>query len=347
MRGNLALAKSLVPRSKAWAVVKADAYGHGIENAVRGFADADGLALIELEGAVRLRELGWTKPILLLEGFFQASDLDTITEYRLETVVHCTEQLELIEKAANIPEPGLLVHLKMNSGMNRLGFKPDQFRTAFERLSGSRAVKKISFMTHFANAELSAHEVLSFARQMQVFHETSRGLPGERSCGNSAAVLVHPELADDWIRPGIMLYGASPGGRSAAEFGLKPAMRLESELISVQIVQQGESAGYGSLFVADRPMRIGVVACGYADGYPRHAPTGTPVLVNGIRTRVLGRVSMDMLNVDLTPVPDAHVGSKVVLWGDALPIDDVAQAAGTIGYELMCALTRRVARVVA
>lgn len=345
MQCNLALAKSCVPKARAWAVVKADAYGHGLANAMLGFAAGDGLALIELDAAVRLREMGWTKPILLLEGFFQSSDLKTICEHRLETVVHCKEQLEVIEKAAGLSE--LLVHLKMNSGMNRLGFKPDQFRPAFERLSACSAVNNISLMTHFANAEVPVHEALSFDEQMQAFQAGSHGLPGKRSCANSAAILVHPGLQDDWIRPGIMLYGASPGEKTAAEFGLKPAMRLESEIIGMQNVAPGESIGYGSLFVADRPMRIGVVACGYADGYPRHAPTGTPVLVDGKRTRILGRVSMDMLNVDLTPIPAARVGSKVVLWGGSLPIDEVAQAAGTIGYELMCALTPRVLRVAA
>ncbi len=343
MQCNLALAKSCVPHSKAWAVVKANAYGHGLHNGMRGFAAADGLALIELDAAVRLREMGWTKPILLLEGFFHPSDLETIREHRLETVIHCEEQLEVVEKAKDVS--GLVVHLKMNSGMNRLGLKPDGFRQAFERLSACRKVEKISFITHFANAEFATHEVLSVGEQMRIFQETSHGFPGERSCSNSAAILVHAEIQADWIRPGIMLYGASPGGRTAAEFGLKPAMRLESEIIGIQHVAQGESIGYGSLFIADRPMKIGVVACGYADGYPRHAPTGTPILVEGKRTRVLGRVSMDMMNVDLTWIPEAHIGSKVVLWGDSLPIDEVAHAAGTIGYELMCALTPRVARV--
>jgi alanine racemase len=343
MQFNLALAKSSAPDSRAWAVVKANAYGHGLDNGMRGFAAADGLALIEIESAVRLREMGWTKPIVLLEGFFHPSDLKVISDYRLETVVHCKEQLEILEKTTSAFE--LVTHLKMNSGMNRLGFKPAQFRAAFNRLSACKNVKKISLITHFANAEIAAHDVLSVAAQMRALQDASHDFVGERSCSNSAAILVHPEIQADWIRPGIMLYGASPGGRSAAEFGLQPAMRLESEIIAIQSVVQGESIGYGSLFVADRPMKIGVVACGYADGYPRHAPTGTPVLVDGKRTSLLGRVSMDMMNVDLTSIPDAHYGSKVVLWGDALPIDEVAHAAGTIGYELMCALTPRVLRV--
>jgi alanine racemase len=343
MQFNLALAKSCAPNSKAWAVVKANAYGHGLNNGMRGFAAADGLALIELESAVQLREMGWTKPILLLEGFFHPEDLKTIKEYRLETVVHCEEQLEILEKSTDAV--GLEVHLKMNSGMNRLGLKPEQFRKAFERLTACKAVKKIALITHFANAEFETHGILSVAEQMHIFQETSKNLPGERSCANSAAILMHRHLQGDWIRPGIMLYGASPGDKSAAELGLKPAMRLESEIIGIQNVLPGECLGYGSLFVADRPMRVGVVACGYADGYPRHAPSGTPVLVEGNKTQVLGRVSMDMMNVDLTSVPEAHIGSKVILWGDSLPIDEVARAAGTIGYELMCALTPRVRRI--
>ncbi len=343
MQCNLALAKSCAPGSKAWAVVKADAYGHGLENGMRGFAAADGLALIEIDGAVRLREMGWVKPILLLEGFFQPADLKGICEHRLETVVHCDEQLEVLEKTSGVS--GLAVHLKMNSGMNRLGIQPARFRQAYERLRACKIVNRISLITHFANAEFARHEVLSVPEQMRAFREASRDLSGERSCSNSAAILVHRDLQNDWIRPGIMLYGASPGGKSAAEFGLRPAMRLESEIIGIQHVAPGESIGYGSLFVADRPMRVGVVACGYADGYPRHAPTGTPILVDGIRTRLLGRVSMDMMNVDLTEVRQAHIGSKVVLWGDALPVDEVAHAAGTIGYELMCALTPRVKRI--
>lgn len=343
MQFNLALAKSCVPDSKTWAVVKANAYGHGLDNGMRGFAAADGLALIEIDSAVRLRQMGWSKPILLLEGFFHPSELEVINEYRLETVVHCKEQLEILEKLTGAFE--LVTHLKMNSGMNRLGFKPDEFRDAFKRLSSCRNVKKISLITHFANAELVAHNVLPVAAQMRAFQDASHDFGGERSCSNSAAILVHPEIQADWMRPGIMLYGASPGGRSAAEFGLKPAMRLESEIIAIQNVVQGESIGYGSQFVVDRPMRVGVVACGYADGYPRHAPAGTPLLVEGKRTRLLGRVSMDMMNVDLTAIPEAHSGSKVVLWGENLPIDEVAHAAGTIGYELMCALSPRVRRV--
>ncbi|GAB3538578.1 hypothetical protein GCM10027343_04670 [Noviherbaspirillum agri] len=244
-------------------------------------------------------------------------------------------------------KPGLRidVHLKMNSGMNRLGFRPEEFRAAYERLRATASVASISMMTHFANADDPSNAGMPMAEQLHRFHAATEGLPGVRSVSNSAAVLTRPDILSDWVRPGIMLYGGTPGGRTADEFGLKPAMTLASEIIGMQHVRAGDAVGYGSRFIADRPMTTGVVACGYADGYPRHAPNGTPVIVHGIKTRIVGRVSMDMITVDLTEVPNAHVGSKVVLWGEGLPIDEVASAAGTIGYELMCALAPRVAIV--
>jgi alanine racemase len=340
MQHNLSVAKNCAPNARAWAVVKANAYGHGLERALRGFAQADGLGLIEVEGAVRLRELGWQKPILLLEGFFEAADLAVLTANRLDAVVHCAEQIAMLEYAA--PASRIDVHLKMNSGMNRLGFKPQAFAAAYARLRAIKAVRNISFITHFANADDPNNPNLPLAEQVRRFRVGIEGLPGEQSLSNSAGDLMHPEFATDWVRPGIMLYGGTPGARRADEFGLRPAMTLSSEIIGVQDIVPGDPVGYGSRFVADEPMKIGVVACGYADGYPRHAPNGTPVLVDGIRTRVVGRVSMDMITVDLTPVTTARVGSAVTLWGAGLPIDDVAQAAGTIGYELMCGLAQRV-----
>ncbi|MDB5838830.1 MAG: alr [Herminiimonas sp.] len=340
LQSNLRIAKAHAPGAKTWAVVKANAYGHGLANGMRGFAAADGLSLIELDGAVRLREMGWQKPILLLEGFFEPADLRTVFDHQFETVVHCSEQIDMLEHARL---PGSIdIYLKANSGMNRLGFKPESFRAAYERLAGIDAVRNISFVTHFANADDAGNAALPLIEQVRRFQLATTGLPGSRSVANSAANLMHPELADDWVRPGIMLYGGTPGAASAASFGLLPGMTLESRIIGMQDVPAGEAVGYGSRFVADRPMKIGVVACGYADGYPRHAPDGTPILVDGNRTRIVGRVSMDMITVDLTPLPSAHVGSVVTLWGGALPIDDVAQAAGTIGYELMCALAPRV-----
>jgi alanine racemase len=248
--------------------------------------------------------------------------------------------MEMLEKA-RLATP-IHAHLKMNSGMNRLGFTPQAYRAAYARLKAIPAVANISLITHFANADDAPNAGMPLAEQVRRFLSAAEDLPGERSVSNSAADLMYPELAADWVRPGVMLYGGTPGGKTAAEFGLRAAMTLESEIIGMQQIGQADTIGYGSRFTADKPMTVGVVACGYADGYPRHAPNGTPVLVDGRRTGIVGRVSMDMITVDLTDIPTAHVGSKVTLWGDALPIDEVATAAGTIGYELMCALAPRV-----
>ncbi len=340
MQHNLAVAKRQAPHSRAWAVVKANAYGHGLQYAVRGFADADGLGLIEPDGAVRLRELGWQKPVLLLEGFFQAEDLPMLVQHQVQTAIHSVEQIAMLEQAS-LSGP-LDVHLKMNTGMNRLGFKPDEFRAAHARVRAIAQVRSIGMMTHFANAEQAGHDLVSVAEQLRRFNDATAGLEGPRSLSNSAGNLLHPEAAADWVRPGIMLYGATPGYRSAEEFGLRPTMTLRGEIIGVQHLNKDDAVGYGSRFVATHPIKTGVVCCGYADGYPRHAPTGTPVMVDGVRTRTLGKVSMDMLVVDLSAVPGAGVGSSVTLWGEGLPIDEVARAAETIGYELMCAVAPRV-----
>lgn len=343
MQSNLAIAQAAMPGTKIWAVIKADAYGHGLENGLHGFALADGLSLIEYDRAVKLRELGWTKPIMMMQGMFEPIDLDVISQYQLQPVVHNHEQLEMLSKM-RLDAP-LHVHLKINSGMNRLGFLPEQTREAYNRLAAMPAVGAVSLITHFANAD-TRDVSPDVATQVATFKKHTADIQAEISLSNSPAILMHPVVRGDWIRPGVMLYGGSPGGGDAASFGLKAAMTLSSRVIAVQSIRAGDSVGYGSLFRAERDMRIGIVACGYADGYPRQATTGAPVLVEGVRTRLLGRVSMDMLNVDLSPVPQAHVGSDVTLWGDNLPIDEVAAAAGTIGYELMCAITPRVQRKV-
>ncbi|MFL6656599.1 MAG: alanine racemase [Massilia sp.] len=344
MQHNLARARSCAPGARVWAVVKANAYGHGLERGMRGFAEADGLALIEPDKAVQLRELGWTKPLMLLEGIFDAADAQLLVTHQLNSAVHCEEQIALLEQAS-LRGP-IDVHLKMNTGMNRLGFTPDVFAAAHARLSAIPAVRSITLMTHFANADELEHPRLTIREQVARFERGAQGLSGPRSLSNSGGVLhqeqLAKELSNDWVRPGVMLYGGTPGGKSASDFGLRPTMTLASELIGIQNIVAGDTVGYGSRFEATGPMRIGVVACGYADGYPRHAGHGTPVLVDGVATTLIGRVSMDMLTVDLTPVPNARVGSKVTLWGAGLPIDTVADAAGTIGYELMCALAPRV-----
>jgi alanine racemase len=341
LRHNLAVARARAPRARAWAVIKANAYGHGIVRTAEALDSADGYALLDLDDAVRLREAGIRKPILLLEGVFALEDLGIVAEHGLSMVVHTAEQIDLLESAGlpvRVP-----VYLKMNSGMNRLGFAPERYRAVCKRLSGMAAVGAITLMTHFADADGAS----GVAEQLARFGAATADLGLPRSLANSATILRFPEAHADWVRPGIMLYGCSPfADQSAAALGLRPVMTLASELIAVQTLKPGDRVGYGGTFTAEESMRIGVVACGYADGYPRHAPTGTPVLVDGRRTRTVGRVSMDMITVDLADVPAAGIGSPVVLWGEGLSADDVAAAAGTVSYELLCALAPRVPQVV-
>jgi len=334
LRHNLAVAKRHAPRSRVWAVVKANAYGHGLARAVRSLT-ADGLGLIELEAALELRRAGERRPILLMQGFYSPQELEPIATHGLTTVVHDAEQLAMLEKArvsAKVP-----VYLKLNTGMNRLGFAESEVRDAIARLQ--RCAGEITLMSHFADADGKR----GVKWQVERFREMTSGLSVERSLANSAAILRYPETHADWVRPGIMLYGCSPfSDESAEKLGLKPVMTLSSELIAVRSLSAGESVGYGCTFTATAPTRIGVVACGYADGYPRHAPIGTPILVCGKRTRTVGRVAMDMLFADLSGIPEAAVGSPVTLWGDGLSADEVAASAGTVSYELLCALSPRV-----
>ncbi len=353
MRHNLTVAKSLHPDTKLWAVIKAHAYGHGLENGMRGFEAADGLALIELESAVQLRAWGWKKPILLLEGFFEPTDLLTVVQHGLEICIHCDEQIAMLERAKLSPSLSSLnlnVHLKMNTGMNRLGFMPTAYAMAYRRLRAIPGIRNITFMTHFANADVLQDPRLPVAEQWRRFQsgiaDISDREQTEQCVANSAIHMLHPEIKSDWARPGIMLYGGMPDTQTAQKFDLLPAMTLHSEIVAIQSISAGESIGYGSSYTAQQAMTVGVIACGYADGYPRHAPNGTPILVDGIKTQMIGRVSMDMITVDLTAIPHARVGSPVTLWGTSLPIDEVASVAGTIGYELMCALAPRVRRVV-
>lgn len=351
LRNNLACVRAAAPDARVWGVVKANAYGHGIERVFEGLRGADGFALLDLDEAQRIRDLGWRGPVLLLEGVFEPRDLELCSRLGLWHTVHCDEQIDML--ATHKTHQPHRVFLKMNSGMNRLGFAPQRFRTAWTRLNALPQVDEISLMTHFSDADGPR----GIAHQVAAFAEATRDLPGERSLGNSAATLRHAQAADvraDWVRPGIAIYGSAPDfpERTAQQWGLQGVMTLASKLIATQDLQPGDTVGYGSSFTAEVPMRIGIVACGYADGYPRHCTTGTPVLVNGVRTRMVGRVSMDMLTVDLTGVPDAGFGSEVTLWGNAssgavLSIDEIAQAAGTVGYELMCALAPRVPVVVA
>jgi alanine racemase len=350
LRHNLERLRAASPDARVWAVIKANAYGHGIEQVFEALRGADGFALLDLTEAQRVRSLGWRGPILLLEGAFELRDLELCSRLDLWHTVHCDAQIDMLAAhKTNVPQR---VFLKMNSGMNRLGFTPERYRAAWTRLNALPQVDEISLMTHFSDADGTK----GIAEQMARFAAVTHDLPGDRSLSNSAALLRHSQTlaASDWVRAGIALYGSAPDypEHNSGHWSLQPTMTLASKIIAIQAIGVGASVGYGSCFVADHAMRIGVVACGYADGYPRICPTGTPVLVDGFRTRTVGRVSMDMITVDLEPVPQARIGSDVTLWGCAangavLPIDEVALSAKTVGYELMCALAPRVSKGVA
>lgn len=339
IRHNFGIARRHAGSARLWAVIKANAYGHGLRRVAIALDDmADGFALLEIEDALTLRESGVGKPILLLEGCFSAADMQVAAAHGLSVVVHQPEQIRML--AAIRPAAPVPVLLKLNSGMNRLGFPLSRCREVLQALRELPQVGNITLMTHFAQAD----DEVGIAEPLARFRQATEGLGLPRSLANSATLLRFPEAGGDWARPGIMLYGGSPMPRlaSAASLGLEPAMTLSSTLIAVQEMSAGERVGYGGLYQAPQARRVGIVACGYADGYPRHAPTGTPILVAGRRTVTLGRVSMDMLAADITELPEAGIGSPVVLWGDGLAADEVADAAGTISYELFCALAPRV-----
>ncbi|NJM43981.1 MAG: alanine racemase [Brachymonas sp.] len=357
LRDNLERCRAGAPDAKVWAIVKANAYGHGIERVFEGLRSADGFALLDLEEAQRIRSLGWRGPILLLEGCFEPRDLELCSRLGLWHTIHCNEQIDWL--AAHKTHEPHRVFLKMNSGMNRLGFKPASYRSAWVRLNALTQVQEISLMTHFSDADAKRFGQDGIAHQLAAFNEATQDLPGERSLSNSAATLRYSaqDLRTDWIRPGIAQYGSSTDypEHNSAHWQLQPAMTLAAKIIATQDLAAADSIGYGSAYVAEQPMRIGIVACGYADGYPRIASgsnaKGTPVLIGGQRSRTVGRVSMDMITVDLTNLPQAGIGTEVTLWGRAangavLSIDEVAACAQTVGYELMCALAQRVPVVV-
>lgn len=337
LRHNLALAKCKAPQSKVMAVIKANGYGHGLLRVAEGLRAAEGFAVLGMDEALALRQAGFQQTVLLLEGLFCADEAMLAAQHELTPVVHSFQQIEMLENAA-LPK-ALDIFLKLNTGMNRLGFTAADFAEAYKRLNQCRNVAGITLMTHFATAD----EALGVAAPLVLFRQMTGGLSRPKSLANSAALLRYPETHADWVRPGIMLYGATPvAGIPAASFGLRPAMSLTSEIIAVQSLKAGESVGYGMRFTAAQKTRVGVVACGYADGYPRHAPNGTAIAVAGQMTRTLGRVSMDMLFADLSDIPQVDVGSPVELWGEQVPVDSVAEAAGTVGYELLCAVAPRV-----
>ncbi|MBP3437957.1 MAG: alanine racemase [Sutterella sp.] len=341
LKHNLARMRASAAGRTLWAVVKANAYGHGLENAVEAFADADGFATIDLCDAERARRAGWHKRVLLLEGFFDETDIEPLQDLDVETVVHAFWQIDILKR---LPLRCVKVHIKVNSGMNRLGFLPVEVGTVYDILSSIPGVKVMGVVTHFANAEPTymGEAPASVARQLSRMGRLAHSATA--ACmANSAAILWHPEVAGDGVRAGVALYGVSPDSHvSSEELGIIPAMTLSARIIAVQEIAPGEVVGYGSRWCAERPSRIAVVACGYADGYPRSMPDGAPTWVEGQIAPLVGAVSMDMLEIDITDIPQAKLGSLVELWGKHLPVNRVAAACGTIGYELICALARRV-----
>lgn len=337
LRHNYQLARE-VTGAKALAVIKADAYGHGAVRCAQALeAEADGFAVACIEEALELRDAGIRAPILLLEGFFEADELPLIVEHDFWCVVHSLWQLDAIEQAT-LAKP-IQVWLKLDTGMHRVGLHPSEYKSAYQRLQASGKVAKIVLMSHFARAD--ELDSLRSVEQVAVFLAARDDLSAEVSLRNSPAILGWPSVPSDWVRPGLMLYGATPFEQDhplAAR--LQPVMTVESKVICVRELPAGEPVGYGAKFITPKPMRIGVVAMGYADGYPRHAPTGTPVLVAGQRSQLLGRVSMDMLCIDLTDVPDAGLGSTVELWGKNILASELAEKAETIPYQIFCNLKR-------
>ena len=333
-RHNLSWVRRHAPAARVLAVIKADGYGHGIARMARIFADADAFAVASIEEAVTLREAGVAKPVVLLEGPFEVAELALVDQLALEVVVHTSEQLAMLRAAP----PPCALWLKLDTGMHRLGFDAERFSDA---LGAARALASpLRFMTHFANThhrgDASVHQ------QIERFEHMLGDISGPRSLANSGAIIAYPQTHADWVRPGLMLYGVSPfDGETGVELGLQPVMTLRSRLIAVREVRAGEAVGYGGAFVCPTDMPVGVVAYGYGDGYPRHAQTGTPILVRGIRTQVIGHCSMDMMTVDLRPIPAARFGDEVTLWGTDLPVEEVARACGTIPYELLCRVRMR------
>ena len=337
LRNNLSVAQSHAGAAKVFAVVKADAYGHGLERVMPGLAAADGFAVVEFDAALRIRDLGTSKPILMLEGFFGELELQRFPELDLSTVVHEASQVKMLV-STKLSNP-LDVFVKVNTGMNRLGFEPRQAAGVCDTLAKCPNVREIVAMTHFADAD----GVRGIDWQMKKLAQATSSLGLMTCAANSAALLRFPESNGAWVRPGIMLYGASPfSDLSAQDLNLRPVMTLRSKIIDVQDLAAGDCVGYACTFEAAKPMRIGIVAAGYADGYPRHAPSGTPIVVDGHRVQTVGRVSMDTLCVDISALPDAGVGTPVTLWGDGMPVEEVAASAGTVSYELLTRITKRV-----
>lgn len=340
LRHNLQKVRELAPGSRVFAVIKANAYGHGVARVVPYLQDADGLAVARVDEAVRLRQSGVSLPLLVLEGFFGPDELDAAARYALQVAVHQPEQLALLRQR-QLAEP-LVCWLKVDSGMHRLGFQPDDVVAAWQALQEIPAVAdEVRLMTHLSSAD-DLNDPTTQA-QITTFRHFAEQFDSACSIANSAGIISWPTARSDWVRPGIMLYGASPmTGQSGDQIGLKPVMTLHSRLIAVNHFAKGSPVGYSGIWTCPEAMSVGVVAAGYGDGYPRHAPSGTPVLLNGRRVPLIGRVSMDMLTVDLRSQPAARPGDPVTLWGAGLPAEEVATSSGTIAYELFCGVTQRV-----
>ncbi len=339
LQHNFHCVQQAAPDSRVMAIIKANGYGHGLVEVARALPEADAFGVVTLDEAVSLREAGFDRRIVLLEGFFGADDLPLVSGYRLDVVLHNTSQIDWLEQTP--PGRALDVWLKIDTGMNRLGFAPSDVSTTIDRLARLNCIGSLRLMTHFACADAPDNDYTP--RQLDRFREATHDLQGECSLANSAALLAWPDTRLDWVRPGIMLYGGSPLlNKTADELGLRPAMTLGTRLIAVNRRQAGDAIGYGGEWVCPVAMPVGVAAIGYGDGYPRHAPSGTPVLVNGKRASIIGRVSMDMICIDLRSQPGARIGDEVVLWGEDLPVDEVAARAGTIAYEILCSVNKRV-----
>ena len=339
LRHNLSVVRRHAPHSRIMAIIKANGYGHGSVAVAQALREADAFGVACLDEAISLREAGIFQPIVLLEGVIHASDLNLVCGYELELVIHHPAQITLLQQYRGRPIP---VWLKLDTGMHRLGVAPAHINDLLQQLTTLEGVAQpIRLMTHLANAD--DRQDNTTLQQLAQFDAATANHAYETSIANSAGILAWPDSHREWVRPGIMLYGVSPFVDSqAAEHELQPVMTLHSELIAINHHQKGETVGYGGTYTCPENMPVGVVAIGYGDGYPRHAPSGTPVLVNGQRVPLVGRVSMDMICVDLRDCPDAGMGDPVVLWGAGLPVEEIATRADTIGYELLCRVTQRV-----
>ncbi len=340
VRHNLSKVRKSAPNAKVMAVIKANGYGHGLLRMATALQDVDAFAVARVDEGIRLRKAGFKSRIAVLEGFTGTEELDELLSYQLDVVVHSSTQLDILEARTELG--ACAVWLKLDTGMNRLGFKAAEFSVAYQRLSQCALVKQpISLMTHFASADdVNDDQTL---KQISLFNETVAGFPGERSLANSAGILGWELSLSDWVRPGVMLYGISPfPDTTGQQLGLRPVMALHSRLIAVKPLDVGESVGYGGSWTCQKPTTLGVVAIGYGDGYPRHAKAGTPVLVNGKRVSLIGRVSMDMMTVDLENQSEAKPGDPVTLWGENLPVEEIAHWTDTIPYTLVCGVTQRV-----